>query len=113
MKKIKENEEFEMGGSVFSYHLEGGTIKLKRLRELFERSKKPEFVPPTLDQVKEFFASKGYSEQGAIKAWEHYEYGGWCDTHGTPVRAWKQKMNTNWLRDEFKLQEKQQPKMIR
>lgn len=68
---------------------------------------KSSFVPPTLQEVKEFFKSKGYSEQGAIKAWEHYEYGepAWHDANGKPVRAWKQKMNTNWLRDEFKIVE--------
>jgi hypothetical protein len=66
------------------------------------------FVPPSLDEVKEFFRSKGYSEESAIKAWEHYEYGepAWTDTAGKPVRAWKQKMNTNWLKPENKIVEK-------
>ncbi len=64
---------------------------------------KGSFIPPTLNEVKEFFKSKGYSETGAIKAWEHYDYGNWIDSKGTPVRNWKQKMNTNWLRDEYKI----------
>jgi len=66
---------------------------------------KNEFTAPSLEEVKEFFKSKGYSEEGAIKAWEHYDYGNWIDTKGTPVKNWKQKMNTNWLREEFKIVE--------
>ncbi len=107
IKKIKPNEPFDMGGTIYEYSIApDGNIALKRLKTASNASKK-EFESPTLADVKQFFASKGYSEEGAIKAWEHYEYGNppWTDTHGTPVRAWKQKMNTNWLRPEYKLNE--------
>jgi hypothetical protein len=65
---------------------------------------KPEkkcFIPPTMDEVKIFFNEKGYNEIGAIKAFEHYNLAGWHDTEGKPVLNWKQKMNTNWLRQEY------------
>jgi hypothetical protein len=101
IKTILPNEEFIMHNKVFTYTVEDGKLKITPLRSV--DVKKKGFVPPTLDEVKKFFKEKGYSEAGAIKAWEHYEYGEpkWTDTHGTPVRAWKQKMNTNWLKPEY------------
>jgi hypothetical protein len=55
------------------------------------------FVPPTLEEVEVFFESKGHSKTYAKKVFEHYELGNWHDTYGNPVKAWKQKMNTNWV----------------
>jgi len=66
--------------------------------------KRKKFIPPTLEEVKNFFEEKGYSEIGAIKAFNHYDLAGWHDTNGKPVLNWKQKMNTVWLKDEYKLQ---------
>ena len=102
LKQIEPNEEFIFSGYVFTANIEDGKVKFKLIRKNEGKVKKG-FTPPTLDEVKKFFKEKGYSEAGAIKAWEHYEYGEpkWTDTHGTPVRAWKQKMNTNWLKPEY------------
>lgn len=60
------------------------------------------FVPPTIEEVKQYFNENGYTEQSAIKAFNHYSLGDWHDTQGTPVRAWKQKMNTVWFKPENK-----------
>jgi uncharacterized protein YdaU (DUF1376 family) len=70
------------------------------------KGRKKKFTPPTLEDVKVFFREKGYSEYGAAKAHEHYELADWHDTHGNPVLSWKQKMNTNWLKPEFKIKPK-------
>lgn len=63
------------------------------------KKQKTEFIPPTLEEVEAFFIEKGHSKAYAKKAFDHYEMGNppWTDSHGTPVRAWKQKMNTNWV----------------
>lgn len=57
------------------------------------------FIPPTLEEVEEFFVSKGHSKAYAKKAFDHYELGNppWTDTQGNKVIGWKQKMNTVWV----------------
>ena len=102
IKEINEGEEFICHGYVFTFSILFGKAKFKLIRK-HEGKPSKTFIPPTIDEVKSFFKEKGYSEEGAKKAWEHYEYGEpkWTDTHGTPVRAWKQKMNTNWLKPEY------------
>jgi hypothetical protein len=105
MKKIKEGEVFEMGGKLFTYRLDSGKIILSKSDK--KSSSKKTFTPPTLDEVKAFFKEKGYSEESATKAFNHYELAEpkWTDTTGKPVRSWKQKMSTNWFRDEHKVKQ--------
>lgn len=62
------------------------------------RSKK--FVPPTEQEVVEYFRENGYKEEIARKAWNYYDQGGWTDSSGKPVKNWKQKMYVNWFRPE-------------
>lgn len=64
-----------------------------------------EFIPPTIDEVRAFCMEKGYSSVLADKAFNHYDLGGWKDTNGNQVNNWKQKINTNWLKEEHKLTE--------
>jgi len=60
------------------------------------------FIPPTLEQVKEYFKEKGYTEQSAIKAFEYYDTANWHDSEGKPVKNWKQKMISVWFKPENK-----------
>jgi hypothetical protein len=60
------------------------------------------FVPPTVEEVIEFFVEKGYTKESAIKAHEYYEVGNWHDKNGKAVKNWKQKMSSVWFRDEHK-----------
>lgn len=64
---------------------------------------KKKFIPPTVDEVIEYFKEKGFNEIGARKAHEHYNLADWHDTNGKPVLAWKQKMHTVWFRDEYRI----------
>lgn len=66
---------------------------------------KKEFVPPTLDEVKEFFRSKGYSPDAAERAWNYYEDAEpkWYDRNGSPVKNWKQKMRVVWFKDDNRI----------
>ena len=67
-----------------------------------ERIKKEVYIP-TIEEVKDFFRSKGYSDYGADRAYTYYLIGGWEDSNGKKVRNWKQKMAANWFREEFKI----------
>lgn len=80
-------------------------------KEEEEESKPKKFKPPTLDEVKAYFKEKGYTEESAIKAFEHYDLADWHDAKGSKVKNWKQKMNTNWLVEKNKVPTAQQ-KMV-
>lgn len=67
-----------------------------------KKEAKKGFVPPTLDEVKEYFKEKGYSAAGATKAYEYYSVADWADGRGNKVKNWKQKMLANWFKDEYK-----------
>lgn len=58
---------------------------------------KKQFLAPTLDDVIEFFKSKGLNDVLARKAFTHYDMADWTDSKGNKVVNWKQKMNTNWI----------------
>ena len=67
-----------------------------------KKAVKKGFVAPSVQEVIEFFKSKGYNEIGAKKAFEYYSVADWTDRDGKPVKNWKQKMLANWLKDEYK-----------
>jgi len=69
-----------------------------------KKKEKDIFIPPTIENVKQYFVENGYSEQSAIKAFNHYQLADWHDTEGKPVLAWKQKMHTVWFKPENRKQ---------
>lgn len=75
------------------------------------RSKKP-FVPPTVDEVKAYFLHKGYTEQGAIAAFEYYSTADWYDSKGDPVLNWKQKCIANWFKPQYKSMEPKKATLV-
>ena len=60
------------------------------------------FIPPTIDEVKEYFNENGYSEQSATKAFNYYDIANWYDSKGSAIKNWKQKMQMVWFKDENK-----------
>lgn len=66
------------------------------------KKEKPKFIPPTLDEVKQYFIEKGYKVEAAVKAWDYYEAGDWIDKNGSKVLKWKQKMTGVWFKPENK-----------
>lgn len=115
MKRIKPGEEFILGNSVFTYSInEKGNVVITPMKQLKGKLKKTkEFIPPTLDEVKDYFALKGYSEAGATHAYEYYSEGNWTDSKGNPVINWKQKMLQNMMFEKDKIQSPQEPTVKR
>jgi hypothetical protein len=83
------------------------------IRESFEDSHNKEsrgkqvYPPPTFDQVKDYFTSKGYGLEVAKKFYEYYnepmiDRNGrvWKDANGKTVRSWKQKALSVWMKDK-------------
>jgi hypothetical protein len=61
---------------------------------------KEQLQSPTIQEVEEYFNTKGYSIQSAQKAYHYYNEGGWKDSTGKKVRNWKQKMQGVWFKPE-------------
>ena len=56
----------------------------------------------TIQEVEEYFISKGYSIQAAQKAFDYYDSADWHDRSGKKVLNWKQKMRGVWFTEENK-----------
>lgn len=80
-------------------------VDMPRMYTYKENNKKKKESVPTLEEVELYFQEKGYSREGAKRAWDYYEAGGWIDSHGTPVRRWRQKMISVWFKPEYRLPE--------
>lgn len=97
MKKINFDEEFQVENTIFMFSKNDGEVKLKVVRKSKGKSV---FQSPSLEEVKEFFKSKGYTEESAAKFHEYYGLGDWKDSKGTQVRSWKQKAASVWFKHE-------------
>lgn len=60
------------------------------------------FIPPRIEEVIMFFKEKGFEENIARRAFDHYALAdpAWTDSNGKNVRSWKSKMNTVWCKEE-------------
>lgn len=65
---------------------------------------KNQFIPPTVEQVKEYFLREGYPEFLAERFFKGYSEANppWTDSKGKEIRSWKQKAQQVWFRDENK-----------
>lgn len=65
-----------------------------------KKQKPKKFIPPTLDEVKAYFAEKGYLYKAAKRAFDFYSAADWHDSRGNKIKNWKQKMIGVWFTDE-------------
>lgn len=82
------------------------------IKGLSNKEKRKRFTAPTLDEVINYFNENGYTKEVATKAWNYYEAGNWKDSKGTAVKAWKQKMQGVWFKDENKQAGQNQAKFV-
>jgi len=87
---------------LIAVYLESHAPKRKK-KEKEESNKEKGFAAPTIEVVIEFFVTKGYRKDAAIKAWHYYNTANWVDSQGRQVLNWKQKMIAVWLKDENKV----------
>lgn len=69
---------------------------------------KKEFTPPTIEEVKEYFASRNLREDVAIRFYEYYSTGFWKDGKGNKIKNWKQKVIAVWDKPEHKIKTQEQ-----
>lgn len=60
------------------------------------------FIPPTIEEVCQYFNENGYCEDKGKIAWKYYNSAGWKDSKGNKIKSWKQKMIGVWFKDENK-----------
>ena len=106
LKEIKQNEEFIAEGHIFCFSIEEGKAKFKYIRK-HDGKVKSNFTPPTQHEVMEYFFEKGYESLPGATAWEYYNELGWKDSNDKPIKNWKAKMLSVWMKPENKLKPKE------
>lgn len=67
---------------------------------------KSSFIPPEINEVRQFFVDNGYSALRGEEMFNYYADGNWHDQQGKPVKSWKQKARVVWFKEEYKIVEK-------
>lgn len=69
------------------------------------KKEKAKFIPPTIEEVKEYFRQNGYSDEGATRFFKGYSEANppWTDREGKQIRSWKTKAQQVWFKPENKL----------
>ena len=86
-----------------------GNVNISKEKDSKKKSASMRFIPPTLDEVKEFISTNGYTLVNAEAFHSHYASVGW-KRGKTPLKDWKQAV-INWQATERqnKPQEAEQP----
>lgn len=97
---IDENGKYSLGipggiPTVYPVYTESisNTESISTLNNKEDNLKKDSFIPPTLEEVKEYAESRGRGEL-AEKFFEYFNAGNWFDSKGNKVKRWKQKFLT-------------------
>lgn len=74
--------------------------EIKQVKSIEKGNK---FIPPTLEEVKQYFKDNGYIEDTAITCYNYYSVSDWKDRNGTKIKNWKQKVIAVWFKEEYKI----------
>lgn len=66
---------------------------INKKKENEQEKKERKFVPPSLQEVTDYFFANGYSREVGERAWNWYSVADRHDTNGKPILNRKQKMN--------------------
>jgi len=61
-----------------------------------KKKEKVQFLPPTIEQVQDYFNEKAYPLQLVEKVFNHYNDKQWHKSNGQPVIDWKRTISNNW-----------------
>lgn len=87
----------------YSKVIQNDTEKRREEKSREEKIKSRVFKPPLVSEVIDYFIENGYKKEVAEKAFKYYDSAEWEDSKGNKVKNWKQKMNGNWFKDEYKI----------
>ena len=77
-------------------------VKIKNPKKEPKPRKVKTFIPPTEQDVIEYFKLNGYPDSLAKKVFQYYNVADWVDAQGSKIINWKQKMISNWFKEEHK-----------
>lgn len=100
--KIKDNDELEYRGFIFTVELIDNKAKFKFVRK-HDGKKGKEFVPPTKTEMMDYAAGRGHLSSVGATAWDYYNELGWKDKNRDQVSNWKAKMISTWLKESNKI----------
>jgi predicted phage replisome organizer len=63
---------------------------------------KKEILPPTLEEVLQFFRDNYYKESVGTTAWHYYNDLDWHNSKGKHIKNWKSTMRNVWFKEEHK-----------
>ena len=73
---------------------------------------KKKFIPPTIQEVEDYVKEHNLSVN-PYEWFMYFEAGEWIDSHGTPVRSWKQKLWTHhWYGKQGSGQRPKKPRLL-
>lgn len=84
--------------NVLQSNYDTNTIKERKEKE--KKEKKIKFTAPSVEEVKDYFKEKGYTEESAKKFYDYYSVADWKDSKGKKVKNWKQKAQSVWFKPE-------------
>lgn len=67
------------------------------------KTKNKVFIPPTIEEMQNYFFENGYTKESGEKAWRYYNESNWHDSKGNKVKNWKQKSLAVWFKPENKI----------
>ena len=102
-EKKKEEEERLIHGNTVVLPLENENENENEIKSNKGAKKPKTFVPPTCQEVKDYFVSFGYLPDVGERAYNWYASADWHDAKGNKVKNWKQKMQ-RWFTPENKKQ---------
>jgi len=80
----------------------------KQIKKTEKQKRSKEFIPPTLEEVKEYFKSRNLTESSAKRFFDYYTIGCWCDGKGDKIKNWKQKVIAVWDKPDNREKTEQQ-----
>jgi hypothetical protein len=72
----------------------------KNKEKIYKKEKK--FIPPSEQDVIDFFLSEGFPLKLATHVFKYYSDSDWHDSKGNPVKVWKSKCRAVWMKPENK-----------
>ena len=67
-----------------------------------EKRSERTFLPPTINEVINYFIQNGFSEALARRVYESYHVADWHDSQGKKIKNWKQKCLQVWFKESNK-----------
>lgn len=65
-----------------------------------KKKKERVFVPPTLEEFKQYFISEGFNPAIGERAWKGYNEADWHKSNGDKIKNWKQTCQNVWFKEE-------------